>query len=458
MGERWHVLPLVSFLSCVALFSGSTLARAGGKTSAFSTSAATWDGYTEFARLAQRKLGTRRVLLTKRLDYSALSPSDAVLIVHPERALDDGSLSAFLADGGRVALLDDFGQGESLLRKFGIRRGPAPADPAMMLRSNPDLAIAVPATQTVSGRQQARHPITAQTDQVVTNHAQTFEHPDLTPVLQILSKTGASADLAVTGVIAGRGRLFALGDPSVFINLMMRYPGNRHLAEGLVSYLSGPLGPDSAQTGGDRSGEISSRLYVVTNEFEQVGRYGEEESLLAQLRSKWKAARERLLRLRDNGLPAELATGLAAALAIWIFLNQLRSQLRVPRLASLTFSFAPNIVGQTGWVARASLLGHPKTNPLLPLMELDSALREAMVRNLKVQPSLSASELEAELLTAGLTSTETRDLTETLSQFRRYGQSLSQGKPLTPTENELEALHQTAMRLIAIVEGKRGNA
>src|SRR5690606_36156771 len=115
----------------------------------------------------------------------------------------------------------------------------------------------------------------------------------------------------------------------------------RHLAEGLVSYLSGPLGPDSAQTGGDRSGEISSRLYVVTNEFEQVGRYGEEESLLAQLRSKWKAARERLLRLRDNGLPAELATGLAAALAIWIFLNQLRSQLRVPRLASLTFSFAP---------------------------------------------------------------------------------------------------------------------
>ena len=43
----------------------------------------------------------------------------------------------------------------------------------------------------------------------------------------------------MTGIIAKSGRLFAMGDPSVVINEMLRYPGNRAFASGLLKYLVG---------------------------------------------------------------------------------------------------------------------------------------------------------------------------------------------------------------------------
>src|SRR5690606_17359772 len=111
----------------------------------FSTSSSDWEGYSEFVRLAQRRLGTARVALSAVLDFGRLCPSDAVRIVRPLRPLDDRSLSSFLASGGGVALLDDFGKGDGLIRKFGIGRIRPPTSPLERLRKNPDLASAVPA-------------------------------------------------------------------------------------------------------------------------------------------------------------------------------------------------------------------------------------------------------------------------------------------------------------------------
>src|SRR5690606_38228184 len=151
----------------------------------FSTSSSDWEGYSEFVRLAQRHLGTSRVKPSATLDYSSLRPNDAIIIVHPLRPLDESSLSSFLAVGGRVALLDDFGTGGAFLQKFGIRRISPPESPTEKLRSNPDLAVAVPSVQLVAGAEQGRHPIAQNVEAVVTNHPLVLRHPDLTPVLEI---------------------------------------------------------------------------------------------------------------------------------------------------------------------------------------------------------------------------------------------------------------------------------
>ena len=93
------------------------------------------------------------------------------------------------------------------------------------------------------------------------------------PVLTIAARGEPDATLAVTGIIMNRGRLFAMGDPSAFINLMLRYPGNRKFAEGLLTYLVEP----------DSWGERGGKLYFVANRFQQKGQFGERSGFFAGL-------------------------------------------------------------------------------------------------------------------------------------------------------------------------------
>lgn len=432
----------------------------------FSSSSANWEGYSEFVRLAQRQLGTKRVRLTTQLDYDSLRPGDAVVIVHPLQALDDASLSAFLADGGRVGLLDDYGQGENLLRKFDIRRVPAPPDPERRLRANPDLAIAVPSVQLVAGAERGRHPMTEHVDQVVTNHAVAFKHPDLTSVLEIRDTAGGAGTIAVTGVIANQGRLFALGDPSVFINLMMRYPGNRKLAEGLIHYLVARTQPDGEVHGQDvanqeeidSEGVRESQIIVVANHFDQIGHYGEEDTFLSELRKKLDELVSATAAIKENGIPPGLSLALAAAIALWLFSSQLKSHLRTPQLVGYGFARPPALAAQTGLGARALVLSSASANPILALLELDGALRETVARRLQLNPSGSANELREKFTHCGLSAEDSHDLADLLSQLRGYGQGLTQGKSKKPTDSELERLHGRAMRLLSELERVGGKS
>lgn len=87
-----------------------------------------WEGLSEFVRIARTELDDRHVVVTKRLDYTALHPEDGVVLVHPESGLNVDSLSNFMRAGGRH-LLDDYGSGDQLLRHFGIERVPLRATP-----------------------------------------------------------------------------------------------------------------------------------------------------------------------------------------------------------------------------------------------------------------------------------------------------------------------------------------
>lgn len=424
----------------------------------FSTSSSDWEGYSEFVRLAQRRIGTSRVKPSATLDYSSLRPNDAIIIVHPLRPLDESSLSSFLAVGGRVALLDDFGTGGGLLQKFGIRRISPPESPVEKLRSNPDLAVAVPSVQLVAGAEQGRHPIAQHVEAVVTNHPLVLRHPDLTPVLEIQDTSGRAEALAVTGVIAKKGRLFALGDPSVFINLMMRYPGNRALAEGLVDYLapapSSSVAPFPEDTDAASPGHLG-KLWILANDFEQSGHFGDDESFLDELKRHLEDAVSAVAGMDDEGMPPMMATFLAALLGLWVVSREGRGNLRLPPLLGFSFARAPILAAQTGLGARADILGSAKANPILALMELDAALRETAARRLGVGPSGTPEEVKGAFLKAGLSPDDAASLARLLADLRSYGQSLGQGKPKKTTEASLKAYHRESIRLLLEMERVR---
>jgi hypothetical protein len=231
---RWPAVALLTLLF---------LARSAAA-SPFDPAGHDWEGYADFVELARAKLGSSLVV-TQHLDFGDVHPEDSLILVHPERRLDVDSLSSFMASGGNVVLLDDFGMGEALLRRFDIRRVPLPSSPFESLRHNPQLAIADPV-----GTNELVQGVT----RVVTNHATGLVHPSLTPLLEVRASTPGV--LALLGQTL-RGRLVVVGDPSALMNAMLRYPGNAQLAHNLVLFAVRPGG----------------KVYLSSGAFDEVGSF-----------------------------------------------------------------------------------------------------------------------------------------------------------------------------------------
>ena len=227
----------------------------------FDTSGQDWEGYSDFVRLLRDTLGGPRVIVTGKLDWSALTPADGLIIAYPEHGADTISAGGFVRAGGRIALLDDFGAGDDLLGSYEVQRVPLPARPEEALRDNPELAIAEPVTQD--------QPLTQGVDRVVTNHASGLAHTGLTTLLRV---RGGSGSVAVAiSLSSGTGRLVAVGDPSIFMNSMLRYPGNRRFGRNIADYLM------EGRTGG--------HLYVVVRSFVETGSFAGTASAEHELRS-----------------------------------------------------------------------------------------------------------------------------------------------------------------------------
>ena len=267
-------------LGAAILLLGAAPARA-----AFDFKDATWEGGSELLSIARDKLGKSRVRVTAIVPWDEIQPGDAILVLHPTTELDYREVASFLAAGGRLGVLDDYGKADLLLNRFRIHRVRAPLRPADPLRNNPNLPVAVPAT---SGAADSHpHTLVAGIDRIFTNHPTGLETDQglrLTTVLEMPALDDRPTPLALIGVIGdakhcglwpdaadepapagaavGRcGRLFAMGDPSSVMNMMLRYPGNRTFAARLVEYL----------VGDDTWGKRSGALYLVANEFSQRG-------------------------------------------------------------------------------------------------------------------------------------------------------------------------------------------
>ena len=423
---------------------GVAFGFSGVAQAAFDTSDTTWEGGSELFELAKKRLGRDRLEIAATLDYSKLSPKDGIVILHPEVPLDYPELSAFLRAGGRLALLDDHGSADKFLARFQIYRVRAPLSPAKMLRDNPNLPIAEPAVQIVAGQEQNRHPITQNVDSVVTNHPTALTHPNLTPVLTIAARGEPDATLAVTGIIMNRGRLFAMGDPSAFINLMLRDPGNRKFAEGLLTYLVEP----------DSWGERGGKLYFVANHFQQKGQFGDRGGLLSGLRQ---ALADAFTDVHEHGLPDPLPLLLAAlgclAVLAWALLFAARPRSR----AAPRYSAPEPLVAQGGISGRIAVLSAPSTDAALGLSELRAAALELLAERLSLgrgpSPKLVLAESERRLL---LSEPAWRDLNSALSELRIIEDRILKKQRRVIPPARLDVLRKKLMAAVVEIEQRCG--
>ena len=350
----------------------------------FDLAGSDWEGGTELVRLAQGELGTARVVATTQIDFAELKPEDGLVLLYPERSLDVEELTKFMRAGGRVILLDDFGRGESLLVNFGMKRVPSPRHPVESLRHNPQLALAEPASA---------HPVVADVNRVVTNHPTGLGHPDLSPVLKIRAAAGEpDVTVAVAGAV-GQGRLLAVGDPSIVMNSMLRYAGNKAFARGLVRYAV-----DS-----DAWGKRGGRLFIASGSFEQKGAFGGEQNLL----SEWfRDLKDLLDQIRKEGLPSILAWGasIALGLALVVWVGSRAGRLHKPIVPR--FVRKVPAVAQGGVAGHAAVIGAPQTTRVLALLELKSALEEQLTTLLGLSKVPGHQELLSQVSARGLLDAE----------------------------------------------------
>jgi hypothetical protein len=364
-------------------------------------------------------------------------------------------VSSFLTQGGRLAVLDDFGNSEPLLNRFRIHRVSAPGEPLEMLQNNPQLQLAHPASSYGKGTE-ATHPIVEGIDRVVTNHpAALTTDPDveLTPILELADRAGKQHLLAVIGVIGDVGscgleqspvprkdqrprshcgRLFAMADPSVFIDLMMTFDGNKKLASGLIDYLLQD----------DGWGARQGKLYIFTNDFAQTGHYGGSETLQQRALEALENASDALASVRKDGLPERVAWGLAVCVCLGLCWAAWRVsgsvyQRPVPRFAS-----SPALVAQGGTMGKAAVLSRPGTSEALVVLELKNAietfLREhlGLPRNANHEALLDQLKRDARLDGALLLR-----LSTTLAQMRGAEQSLLTPNAVPPASLSLKQMH-----------------
>ncbi len=338
------------------------------RAAAFEVNDTTWEGGSEMLEIARAELGAARVSPVAVLDWEEVQPEDGVLVIAPQRAMDPDDTAGFMKAGGRLAILDDYGHGDETLTRFHIDRIPAPTRPMQALRNRAAFAIAEPVVDVVAGHATGPHPVVAHVQQLVTNHPTGLRHPNLSPVLRIRAIGEPDVVVAVAGQV-GKGRLFAMSDPSATINQMLRYPGNRAFVAGLVRYLV------DDDTGQRRQG----RLWIVTNRFTEEGTFGGKgagvlKDLGAQLKALWAAVSE----VRRDGFPpwAHIALAAAAALALagWVA----RSSARPYRSPMPRYARRTPLVAQGGVAGRFAVIAAPTSPRSLAVLELKSALFEGV--------------------------------------------------------------------------------
>jgi hypothetical protein len=402
---------LVLLVLCLA----PSHARAG----AFDVNDTGWEGGSELLEIARTELGASRVIAVAVLNWEEVQPEDGVLALHPMQAMDAEETTSFMKAGGRLAILDDYGLGEETLKRFHIERMPAPTRPVSALRNRAALAIAEPVVDVVAGRSQGPHPVVAHVQQLVTNHATGLRHPNLSPVLRIRAIGEPDGIIAVAGQV-GKGRLFAMSDPSATINQMLRYPGNRAFVAGLARYLVDDDGNQRRQ----------GKLYVVANKFGEEGAFGGKTSFRKDVESYLKAIANALAEARRDGFPGWalvlLAAFCALGLAVWVS----RATGRPYKSPLPRYARAVPLIAQGGVAGRFAMIAAPTSPRSLALLELKSALYECLAHKLDLSAEPGAAELAKIAQRAGsLDESSHSALKEILTFMHETETALAAGRP-----------------------------
>lgn len=427
---------VVALLAALAGVAAPVRARA----EAFDVGDTSWEGCSELLALARSELGAARVVPVATLDWEGLRAEDGVLVLHPLHALSADDSSAFMKAGGRLAILDDFGRGDETLSRFRIERTAMPIRPVTALRNRAALAIAEPIVETIAGHSSGPHPIVAGVDRIVTNHATALRHPNLSPVLRVRAVGEPDAILAVAGVV-GDGRLFAMGDPSAITNQMLRYPGNRAFAVGLVHYLVDV----------DREPRAGGRLFIVTNQFREENAYGGQTTLERALGHELQELREMVEELQREGLPPWLELALAALGLLALAAFGVRAAARPYARDLPRYARPVPLVAQGGIAGRFAMLAAPSSPRALTLLELKSGLVETLALRFPLLPFEPTAKALVDLLRqqARLEPAALLRLHAVLAHMERVEASVGAGRPAKVSRAALVEASETIAQILA---------
>ena len=437
LGPRSHVVQRARFfaLTCLILAAFSLLlTRAASAEGAhpFDIAGTDWEGAAEFVQLARHELGDARIQATERIDLTHLRPEDSLILLHPEKTLDVGSLARFMRAGGRVILLDDYGRADALLRHFGMERVATPRHPADSVRNDPDLPIAEPA---------GPHPVVADVRRVVTNHPTGVKHPDLSPILKVRGQGEPDVLVAVAGAV-GQGRLLVVGDPSIVMNSMLRYADNRGFGRALVRY----AGEDD--TWGKRGGHV----YIAAGDFAQDGAFGADDSMLTDLGGRLRGLEDALATVRHEGFPpwALYAVAVLVGLGVVIWVGANAGRIHRPLVPRFTRPIP--LIAQGGVAGRAAMLSAPQTSRALAMLELKSALEEETCGLLHLDQVPGHDVLLAQLAEAKLLPPESikelRQLLHRMAEVETLVLSRSASAMSKITDNDVMTAAQTIRSLL----------
>lgn len=464
LGATPRLFPIVLGVLCGVLLAIPASA-------AFDFKDSTWEGGSELLALARDKIGKARVRLTAIIPWDEIQPADALLVLHPNRELDYREVAAFLAAGGRLGLLDDYGKADALLQRFRIHRVRAPLRPEEPLRNNPNLPVAVPAT---SSAPDARpHAIVAGVDRLITNHPTGLETDRglrLTTVLEMPSMDEPPTPLALIGVIGdakhcglspdapeepiangaagGRcGRLFAMGDPSSVMNMMLRYPGNRTFATRLVEYL----------VGDDTWGKRGGSLYLVANDFSQRGTFGGRGGLLGALDDRLDALSRLVAGIRREGLPEPLSLMLAVLAAGASTLWAVGAATRRYRRSPPRYARPTPLVAQGGLAGRAAVLAAETTHRALAVLELKAALEEALRQRLELPETAGTDAILKEIdRQDALSRRNSSEVVNLLKEMARAEDAVSRTERIRITEATVRGMHAQMTSILAELDERLG--
>jgi hypothetical protein len=211
--------------------------------------------------------------------------------------------------------------------------------------------------------------------------------------------------------VVDKGRLLVLGDSSVLMNAMLRYPGNRALAIDLVRYA----------TDDDAWGRLDGKLYVLVNDFEMTGSFGVDPGLGGIAGRAWRSSADAIEVLRQEGMPPTAAYLVALAVGLGVVAwTSLRAG-KTHRPSPPRFTRPVPVVVHGGVAGRAATLGAPGSARFLAMLELKSALEEDLTARLGLERTPPQDELVAKVRAARLLDEDgSRDLSRLLQTLALF--------------------------------------
>ena len=243
--------PVVTFIVMVAALSAPLPAPAQTSPPAdYDPESTAWNGLSALVELAGETDADLQV--SSSVDYDALEPADRLFLVYPDVDLDVESLAAFVVDGGRLVVADDFGAAGPLLERLDIDRqtpGVEGLPQESFARDNPALPVFRPT---------GVHPLLEGVGTVIANHPAVLQHVG-GPVVPYDQGGGLVYDMNL-----GDGKMIVVGDSSLFINRMIEAADNRRLARNTLDYLC-------------RNAPEDCSVRLLVGQFAQSGAYRTEE-------------------------------------------------------------------------------------------------------------------------------------------------------------------------------------